>query len=340
MRTRTEKNTSPLLVEKLLVYLVVITLFTNIQSNYYVLIGLAGFWLYEKRYRLSWGVLKDSRIFIAICIYLAVLIVSFLYTENYAGGLKALEKKSSLIILPILLTGIYWDQNLKNNAFKCFVASTLVLTAYSIVSTLGRPGIDLTDMAYFSWVLPESSALGANYYSLFLTFAILILIFEFKTFQRTIPKALIISGILYLTIFLAMLASRTAIISTILILLIFATRNILKQSKRDRNRGLLIFGLTVALSVVLVASVPYLNSRFLQSVYHYKNDPRYELFQDNLNVIKRNPVLGVGIGDVQGELIKEHLASQNMEAYAHKYNAHNDWLQIMIGTGLCYYALR
>jgi O-antigen ligase len=50
-------------------------------------------------------------------------------------------------------------------------------------------------------------------------------------------------------------------------------------------------------------------------------------------VFLRNPILGVGIGDVQDESVKEYIRDNNTEAYTNKYNAHNDWLQILLTTG-------
>ncbi len=301
--------------------------------------GLALFWIYEKRYKLSIEVLGHSRIFISLCVFFSFLIISLLYTENISTWSKAVEKKSGLIILPILLTGIHWDNNLRKDVFRLFVASVFCLTIYSFVTTLIRPDIDLSDMAYFSWVLPESSSLTSNYYSLFLTFAILILIFEFRMFHASIAKPVLILVIIYLAVFLALLASRTAIAGTILILLFFATHKVLSQNKRERGKGIIIILLTVSLSIGLVMSIPYLNNRFRQSVFHFANDPRHLLFKDNISVFLKNPIFGVGIGDVQDELVKEHLTSGNMEAYTRKYNAHNDWFQILIAAGLVGFAL-
>jgi hypothetical protein len=69
-----------------------------------------------------------------------------LYSSNISYGLKTLESKSALIILPILLAGIRWDMQLKNNVLKLFVFVVLLATLYSLVTTFIRFDIDFSDM--------------------------------------------------------------------------------------------------------------------------------------------------------------------------------------------------
>lgn len=305
----------------------------DVKSNYYAIIALGFFWAYKKRYRLSMDVLRQSRIFLALCIFVAFLIISFLYTTNLSYGLRAIEKKSALILLPILLTGICWDKQLRNDIFKLFVLSAIVLTVYSIVTTFIKFDIG-SDMSYFSWVLPQTSSLPSNYYSLFLSFAILIVIFEFKEFQSSVSKPVLILIIFYLACFLALLGSRSALMGMVLVLIFFATFKIFRQRGAERKKGFVIFLSTILMSVLLVNTVPYLNSRVKQSVYHFTTDPRYQLLKSNVNVFLKDPLLGVGIGDVQDALAAEYVRTENTEAYQDKYNSHNDWFQVLITTGI------
>ena len=310
----------------------VITFFIDTKSNYYALIALSIFWIYNKRYKQSIKVLKHSSIFLSLCIYIAFLIASFLYTEDFSYGLRALEKKSGLIILPILLTGLQWNKSLKEDVLKLFVFTLFILTVYSLITTFIKYEIG-SDISYFSWILPFTSSFSANYYSLFLAFGILIIVFEFRQFQSLLSAPITIAFIVYLGAFLPLLTSRSAILGLIAILLMYAIFKISK-SANERKKGFTVLVLTFLMLVVVLSTVPYLNTRIKQSIFHFSADPRYKLFKSTVNVFLRNPLLGVGIGDVQDELTAEHLRTNNVEAYTNKYNAHNDWLQIVLGTGL------
>lgn len=321
-------------VERVLLYILIVTFFVNIQINYFTICILFVFWLIDKRYKLAIQNLKDSKIFQALCVYFVFVLISLVYSINIAYGIKTIESKSALIALPILLAGIHWDLRLRNNVLMVFVLALLMLTFYSIVSTIVQYAIDFSDMSYFSWILPQTSSFTANYYSLFVVSGIIILIFDFKMIQLRIPKILIIFLILYLTFFLAFLGSRASIVGLIAIVILFALHKISTPNLRERKKGVLIIIITIISGAGLIKSVPYLNSRFNQAVFKFKEEPRLPLLSASFTLFFDNPVFGVGIGDVQDKLVEEYKRNKNEEAYTRKYNSHNDWVQILVGNGL------
>lgn len=321
----------PTLAEKIVLYLTVVTIFTDTKASYYALIALAVLWIYNKRYTLTLTLLKKSSIFLSLALFIGYLILSLAYSENLAYGIRALEKKSALIFLPILFTGIPWNNKLRSEVFRLYVASIFILTIYSLVSTFLTYKIE-SDFSYFSWVLPLTSSFGANYYALFLGYAILVLVFDFKHFRKFLPPIVIVGLILYFACFMALLSSRSAIAALLLIVLAFAIREAVRNKGKQRLIGFSILLVTVLASVTIFTFVPYLNSRVKQAL-NFSADPRYQLFRANLNLFLDNPVMGVGIGDVQDKMTEAYHLANYEEAYLNKYNAHNDWLQISVATG-------
>ena len=315
-----------------------VTFFTEIRYNYYAIIVFALIWVYKKRYKASREILLQSKVYISLCIYFAFVLVSLLYSEDLSYGLRVVESKSTLIVLPILLTGFTWDSLLRKDILKVFVICTFLLTVYSLVTTFYHFDMG-SDWSYFSWILPQTSALSSNYYAIYLSIAILALIFEFPRVRSTVSMAILIFVIFYFACFLALLASRAALVGTVLVIVFFSIFTISRNHGQERYRGIVIFSLTILTSFVLISTAPYLKSRIKQSVYNFPTDPRYKLFVSVVNVFQKSPVFGVGVGDVKDELIEEYRKAENVEAYTNKYNAHNDWLQILISTGLVGFVL-
>ena len=53
-----------------------------------------------------------------------------------------------------------------------------------------------------------------------------------------------------------------------------------------------------------------------------------------LSVIKHNFIFGVGVGDTSDELKKEYINAGYSEMYYENLNAHNQYLGVLLGTGL------
>jgi len=53
-----------------------------------------------------------------------------------------------------------------------------------------------------------------------------------------------------------------------------------------------------------------------------------------VNIILKQPILGVGTGDVKDELLREYYAKKVYPAFNQKLNAHNQYLQTMVTLGI------
>lgn len=295
---------------------------------------LSVWWLGARRYKLSLEVLRHSMIFLGLLAYYTILSISVAYSDNVSYALKTLETKISLIILPILLCGIRWDERLRNNALKLYVITVVLTSLFSIVSTIIYYKIDFTDWSYFSWVLPMTTELSANYYSLYVVFALLILVFGFNDFDFKINSILAAVGVTYLVLFLAMLSSRASFIGFFLILTIYFLRMILSRDPKLKRSGIIAILSISLLATTLGLSVPYLRDRISQFTMGIQNDPRIPIFKSSMSLISNHPVLGVGVGDVQDELREVYRKNNYHEALQNNYNPHNDWFQTLVATGI------
>ncbi|RLD41221.1 MAG: hypothetical protein DRI86_13785 [Bacteroidetes bacterium] len=68
---------------------------------------------------------------------------------------------------------------------------------------------------------------------------------------------------------------------------------------------------------------------------------RFEIWKATLNVVGKNPLLGVGAGDIKPELYKEYdkIKTNTEEVEENHYNVHNQFLETMLGQGLIGFGL-
>ena len=65
-----------------------------------------------------------------------------------------------------------------------------------------------------------------------------------------------------------------------------------------------------------------------------KQDERIVVWESAMNVIKKNPIMGVGIGDVRTELVKEYDRIGEYKISQQRLNAHNQFLEVLLENGI------
>lgn len=320
--------------EKIFLYGFVSTLLLPIKFNLIFVYLMATVWLYLGRYRDFYRQFKNSKPFFTLMVFYLVLALSLFYSKDLTAGLKALETKLPLVFVPLFIATIPWSISLRNNIIRTYIISCVIISIYSIISTIIVYDIESNELNYFSFTLPNTVGLNSTYYAIYIVFALFFLvngIFEFQLF----PKWLTISLSIYLMIFLHLIGSRTPVglfiicVTGYLVYLIFS-------KKYRRHRKLAVWTLTITSVTVTLAVlyIPYLNSRVLQVFQNFSKDPRYYIHQSCFNIIKEHPITGVGIGDYQQELRHQFEKMGFAEGLKKNYNPHNDWLCTYLSSGI------
>ena len=61
---------------------------------------------------------------------------------------------------------------------------------------------------------------------------------------------------------------------------------------------------------------------------------RFWIWKSAFSVIENHPIIGVGTGDVRDELQKQYEKRGMSQAVIFRYNAHNQYLETWLGTGI------
>ncbi|MGE0588238.1 MAG: O-antigen ligase family protein [Cyclobacteriaceae bacterium] len=293
-----------------------------------VLMLIIALWLYSRGY-LSLPVLWKSNIVKYLAVFYLALAISALLSEDQHHGLQVLFRRIPIIIIPFILP-LFLNQVKRKHIVGTWVITWFIASLFSLFSTCYVYGFDFQNIAYFSWVLPNTLGIDSNYYALFCSATLILLVDDYFG-DRALTKSRMIYLSLgaYFFFFLALLSSRTTFFSTSLVLLClpFFINNQL-------SRKAIVFSLTSGVVIIslLFFSIPYLREKTFLVLS--ENDARYYEFQAGWEVIKGAPLFGVGLGDTSKHLMEQYQTIGFDEGIKNEYNVHNEFLHVAMSAGI------
>ena len=312
------------------------------------------FWILEnhQRFKQIWN-FKDPAVllFIGFALYFIWYLAGLIYTEDLHNGKILIFRRLSFIIFPFVL--MFPGEFIKKRIgliLKVFCLSTLAYIFFSLVFAFIR-SVSIShgsiafnphppEFDYENYFFGTQFAFSQHptYLAMYVVFSIFIAFESF--FDRNLNWLLRIIWLLTVMTFIVslyLLSSRSAILSALILIPVYLFFKF-KQRKKWWV-PLLIIIISVSILAVLFLN----NDRFkyyfpevsdTSVVEKVMLDNRIPIWKSSVDVIKKNLFLGVGAGDASHQLQKEYLQNGYSEAYYNNLNAHNQYLEVLIGTGL------
>ena len=280
--------------------------------------------------------------------FFIIHVIGFFYSENKSEAISAIEIKLCFLAFPVL----FFASNYDNTQIKkiiisfvsgCILASFLcVFRAFYLYLFEDVNAFFYSDFSYF---------IHPSYMAMYLVFAQLIVILFYKKWLSHLSflniKIGFISCILFISIFLC--SSKMGLITVFLLLpTTFGIQLFIKGYKKT------IIGLLLALLVVITITYKILPSpfnRFKTAISVTtsaekidKSDAestavRILIWKESIKIIKKHIWLGVSPANVNQELLAAYQQNGLTGALAKRLNAHNQFLQTFIGTGIIGFVL-
>ena len=282
----------------------------------------------------------NKSLLLLILFYL-IHVIGVFYTKNKSASNFDLEVKLSLILFPLLFL-FNKELFIKNyklilNIFfytSSFFAILLILRSLYIFSI----SFDSSKIFYTNF----SIFLHPSYYSMYNVLAIIIGIklFNIENKRTKILYAFLISFNI-ISVFFSQ--SKSGIISLVLIisyLLITYLNSISKRALYLSILSIIILGVLLINYNSRIKKMVKIISTY-QKVLDKPNDDNYiestgyRILSWNaaLKVIKNNPIIGVGTGDIKDELFKEYKELNYLKNLNENMNVHNQVLETWLGQG-------
>lgn len=303
-------------------------------------------WFFQSTWLDKYQNLKQHKVSLLLILGLYLLVwTGMLYTDDIKTALGRAERSLALLILPIVIFSL--DKRffrLKNILYALGIGLFVVMLISwgSIVSDIMSKPWPLRQARYFfEWIYTDDNLLRVvdihpGYFVLFLVLFLAALIHSpiFSGFRD--KRLLYIFSLFLFLLFLVETSSRIGFVSLILILSI--------ESVRKANKKMIWLHFAVIFILILIATqFDYLHSKFEKLIasdgtitferYH-RWKAIFEVFET-----KTSWIVGVGSGDIYQLYHQAYEQGNFTLALRENYNAHNQYLEQLVGTGLVGLAL-
>lgn len=276
-------------------------------------------------------------------VYWLICLISVLYTDNQYYAHKELEKLAALAFFPFIISLGPKLKEIQILKIKWhYVVSICVLAIYSIIIAFfnmydgGSFQFDWAMLSYEN--LASGIAVQPLYFSMFIAMALFFL-FEFhRNYITSFAHILLIA---FLFFYMIMLSTR---MTTLAFFAIFA---VYLAAISFRNKTYLVNAMTFTVFVLTAAAIIFLNpinkTRFsealnpnstVESDTYGGRSLRIEKWKCSFSVFADSPFTGVGIGDLQEELMNCYEERKIDSALFFKFNSHNQYLNTAVQIGI------
>lgn len=297
--------------------------------------------IFTGNYPAKWQRLKNNpSIFIYASVYL-IAIAGYFLSQNKDVAARDLQVKISIALIPVIM-GAYIDMRKKEVLLiiRCFVLSCFLFAIAAICKstydyvTSGVNHFFYIDLVEFTFIHP-------SYIAMFEVFAVIFLFLNLAERWKQASakfKVLHISTILFLILFIFLLSSKMAILSLFVLACLMIYHTFVPVYGKLKTAGLL-FGFFIA-GIILILSLPTTRERFLMLFTYNKvefansTDSREEIWKSGMEIARNTILSGVGSGDAEEVLVRQYQLNGFTKGVEERYNAHNQYLQILIETGI------
>jgi O-antigen ligase len=342
--------------------------FSKLANNIAVIV-LATNWLFESSLSVKWYRLKNKILLVSFCSIYVLSILGLIYTQNIHYGLFELEKRITLVLLPLIFSTS--DKIPKSEIrliFKTFIIACITASIICFIYAFYRnveeghtlsyvfnaifydihlPGrYDYFNYYYFTYFFfSEPIQMHPIYFAMYMLFSCCLTIWMLwdKTgFKNGIPKSLIFF-IIYCVIVMVLLSSRTQLFSMLVIGTVFILYYARLKVQLVRGISFILFLIGICSALILLN--PISRERFSKAISpssHFSENKHGEgglslrLYQWKYTIlaIKSNPLFGTGTGDAQDILQSIYKENNFTIGYENELNPHNQYLQITLELGI------
>ncbi len=283
----------------------------------------------------------DNKALLLFPLYFVVMLISLVYSDHTADGINLITRSLTLLLFPIIFLFVKEDASTVRKLFQFLLFGIVVSFFVNLYSAV----YDAIDIAHqvtpFTWSTLTNSCnyfignefsrlINANYLSLYI---LLVLSYYLKKKLVTKQRTFVVC-ILFLYLFL--LASRAAYLMLFImsLLLVFKIKD-----RHQRYTTAIIFILT---TIIFVQNPRVFN--FYERVKTYdttkgydettSEKSRYLAWDASLRLIRQAPIIGYGVGDANHQLMDTYKELGYTHNYEHTYNAHNQFFQTLLQTGV------
>ena len=240
---------------------------------------------------------------------------------------------------------LFFVLGILTSSLFCLTKSFLLSLSFD-----GKIDFNPIDSRYAGWAyggnrfryLGLSYILHPTYYSLYILLALIVDVIFLKNriFINKYLNIVLKAAVPIFIVMIYLLSSKAVLISSLIVLVLFAV----DLYKKYNNVQVKISILFISLKIITVVIT---NPRFGKLMKAIENPEtimdnstdgsfisRVHIWEAAIDIVRRNFLFGVGPGDTNGTLVTEYKKNNFIDPYEKKSNAHNQYLETFINTGV------
>jgi hypothetical protein len=275
-------------------------------------------------------------------------VAGYWFSDNKHEALVSIEGKMSFFAFALLLFCIDYEPMKVKKIMTAFVTGCFLTVAFCLFRAFGVYFFDHINAFFYS---DFSYFLHPSYFAMYLVLAQLIVMLFYKDWLphiKNLDYKIGLTTVLNVTgIFLC--SSKMGLISALVLLPATFAVILFKRGYKKTIAGLilsLVIGMVVAYKLfpspferIKVAFTVTASAEHIDKTASESTAVRILIWEQAVKIIKQHLVLGITPGDTNDALYKAYEENGLTGALAKKLNAHNQYLQTFIGTGLIGFSL-
>jgi O-antigen ligase len=290
-------------------------------------------------------------LFLAFIVYYLWQCAGLIFSSDLKMGFSNAFGRLSLLAFPLILSSP--GKLIRKRAgvlLKIFASCTVMFMLGCYIFALYRSlslkeGVwifdhHVPDYPWLSYFFGSDLAFSIHpsYLAMYVLFSAFIT-FEagFQNMSGQISRIFWFASGLFLIVSLYFISSRAGILGGILVIPVYFYIRL--RNRKGSKLTLLTILAALIISIPLLLKnqrVQYLYDRFTrqETVGENRQEPRMIIWKSSFRLIKKNILLGVGIGDVRNELVSEYENLGEAEMAQKRLNAHNQFIEVFLENGI------
>lgn len=294
---------------------------------------------------------QNKLLFLLFLIFFVWQILGMLYSDNPKEGWRNIELRLSLLLFPLVLVSP--GELIKHKSvtlIRFFAISTFIFLmicfGYAFFRSLSfqngifnfNPHLPVTDWLNYFYGLEFAIFQHPSYLSMFALLSAFIALESF--FDMSVLKNLRyfwFAAALFLLVSLYFLSSRAGMLAALITVPFYLFRKLRMLNKNKYLAISIVAGILILLPVLLTNPRVNKYSKWRSGNELSKmtlEDDRIVIWQKVSTIMRKNIIFGVGTGDIQDELNEEYRKSGNNNLAEGNFNAHNQYLEVILENGL------
>jgi O-antigen ligase len=322
----------------------IIALFLPFGINYspIILMWLVAFFVFQD-FKHDFALVFKNKWALIFFSFFLVHFIGYFFSDNKSEAITAIEIKLSFLAFPILFYSSKYNSEQVKKIIISFVTGTFLASLLCLLRAFYLYLFEDKNSFFYS---EFSFFLHPSYFAMYLVFSLLLVVIYYPKWLLHLPnlkfKLVFISLVFLITIFLC--SSKMGLITAFF--LIPSTLGVLlfKNGYKKTIIGfilILIFGILISYKLfptpferIKVAFKVSASSEKIDKTDAESTAVRILIWQESIKIIKDNFLFGTTAGDANDKLIESYQKEGLTGALIKKLNAHNQFFQTFIGTGI------